>query len=118
MIYNIKMSDEIVRGSDLDYIINAINQNEVLTDQITLAVDKTPTGSQLRLIDQGASAVGESTESQESSFSISVSKNESDEYIASVESGIITIENYSGNDFVYAIPSEEINIKLWALCSK
>jgi len=58
---------------------------------------------------------GGKSESVKAPFKMSTSKNNSDEDVAVINTGLITIENPTGSDVVYAIPTEEVNINSYSV---
>jgi hypothetical protein len=52
MINNPVYSDNIVRGSDLQVVVDAINANEVFTDNMTIIGNKSEAGISISVVDQ------------------------------------------------------------------
>ncbi len=58
MINNPVYNDELVRGNDLQYVVDAINNNELYGDQVSTKIDKGTGGTTISVIQQDAVAVG------------------------------------------------------------
>lgn len=110
MLENNISENDIAKGADIQLLIDQINANEMFGDGVTVKIDKGTSGTTISAVLSEETDISSVSAGFLDPFRISVSKNESDEYVASINTGLITIENPTGSDFVYAIPTEEISI--------